>query len=70
MLGPWPQLLSIFTDYLDCSEALKADVVGINCVTMYGVVLYVILYRLYISLDVYIIYGDMCSVYHGVLYRI
>lgn len=26
VLAPWPQLLSIFTDYLDCSEAIKANV--------------------------------------------
>lgn len=27
VLAPWPQLLNIFTDYLDCSEAIKANVV-------------------------------------------
>ena len=34
VLAPWPQLLSIFTDYLDCSEAIKANVVSYDYVTM------------------------------------
>ena len=42
MLSPWPQLLNIFTDYLDCSEAIKADVVS---VTMCAVVCTTICYH-------------------------
>ena len=45
VLAPWPQLLNIFTDYLDCSEAIKADVVSCNCVVChylwYSMLLYV-----------------------------
>ena len=28
ILAPWPQLLKIFSDYLECSEAIKANVVS------------------------------------------
>lgn len=42
ILAPWPQLLKIFSDYLECSEAIKANVVSVVAMSYFYEVLCVV----------------------------